>query len=516
MSPSFPKSGKTIVSLSVAAVVLYSLAILAFSCSETPIVCGEIDSYMLPILSIQYRGSLSMNEGDLERARQEFPELYGDVYGYEDLHATKLVVGKDGNWYSLYFPVLSMACIPVKIILQLLGFSLSYCLMLTSALWYVAALLIILLVLKRPPLQKLITLLLLMCGPFFGYLHWQSGETFMLSCVIISLVFWVNDRHRPAGFFVSLAGMINPTIMVLGAGIILHYLISACGRNRNLSRLIRSEWKNALKLVLCFLPSLIPFIVNAICTGRLNSTFGDGMLDDYGKRYIAYFFDLNFGYFTFFPVAFVMFLFFTLSRLLKRDWKSLCYAFAFLGTTAAFSLKDHINCGMVCLSRYGFWTVPIMLMYLSTEVPLFISGKRSRRLYYVLISLSLFVSSVVTAICILSDQGTNYRYFSRVAEMVLEREPGLYNPYYATFIARTQHIDGGYSYEGPVVYFDGAEARKILVTPGTAHQLTHMLTGDEESMAYLASKVDEAARRSDCYCYININPGSGVLLYAAK
>jgi hypothetical protein len=43
---------------------------------------------------------------------------------------------------------------------------------------------------------------------------------------------------------------------------------------------------------------------------------------------------------------------------------------------------------------------------------------------------------------------------SPLAKIILDKYPALYNPYPYTFVSRVDHVDGGYYYNQPVVYYN--------------------------------------------------------------
>ena len=77
----------------------------------------EIDSYVLPIVSIQHRGSIIMQQQDIDQAKIDFPDLYFGVNNYDTLRLSRLRKIDDNHWVSFYFPVYAIVCLPVKLIL---------------------------------------------------------------------------------------------------------------------------------------------------------------------------------------------------------------------------------------------------------------------------------------------------------------------------------------------------------------------------------------------------------------
>lgn len=60
----------------------------------------------------------------------------------------------------------------------------------------------------------------------------------------------------------------------------------------------------------------------------------------------------------------------------------------------------------------------------------------------------------------------NYVRWTPIAQYVLDHAPALYNPLGSTFNSRLNNIDGGYSYDTPLIYWDSRNGRikKILAS----------------------------------------------------
>lgn len=117
------KSGKVVYKNKIFVNIFLYSAILFYLCFllaryNEQMTYYEIDSYALPMISIQYRGSLLMDPNDLKIAQIDFPNLYDGINSYDDLRSSKLAVTTDGQWKSAYFPIYSMICIPMKLLLQ--------------------------------------------------------------------------------------------------------------------------------------------------------------------------------------------------------------------------------------------------------------------------------------------------------------------------------------------------------------------------------------------------------------
>lgn len=486
------------------------MLLLKITLTPTPII-GEISTYMLPTISIEQRMSLFVNQSDIDKAVIDFPDVFRNVKTFNDLPASKLVVVGNNKWISYYFPTYSIAALPIKLFLKTIRVNQSDTFLLTNLLFYILALLIVYYKLKAPRKNVFLIILLLVCSPIILYTKtWSSAESFIFSLVVMSLTFFSNKEYKKAGILVSLAGSLNPTIMVYGAIIIVSYFIDIYTDNEkcNILMLIKKKFTDIILFGLCFIPSIIPFIFNYIVIGKLNPTMDMGTTNGIWQRFFAYLFDLNLGFLPFIPIVLIMFIVLNIIGIYKKNVQSVLYFISLFGTVLAYSVASHINSGMTGISRYGSWSLPIMIFFITTVGYTFIKKDSLNKIFTVLIYLSSLISMTV-----IITFGTHYLYHNAIATAVLNNTPQLYNPFYATFMSRTEHIDGDYTYTKPVIYTDDDNnIRKILVTSDTIDELTNMVKGDNKSLEILKNKVDKIKDKKG-YNYINIPKSSDCNLF---
>lgn len=116
-------------------IVMVGVMILIILCSViVDSSCMEGDSYMLPIESLQHRGSIVITQEDIDYARDDMPYFYGNVYTYNDLRSAKLCQIDENHWLAWYFPLYAMLCLPMKLVLQLAGLDQHYAFTFTNGL----------------------------------------------------------------------------------------------------------------------------------------------------------------------------------------------------------------------------------------------------------------------------------------------------------------------------------------------------------------------------------------------
>ena len=477
---------------------------------------AESPSYVLPVIAIENRLSYFINQSDIDAARIAFPRTWGNVYEFGDLFSSKLKVADDGRWYSFYFITYSVACIPMHLLFKVVGIDQMLAFPITNLILYSASLLVVYFLLNRSLKIKLITILLLICNPIVFYMNWVSMEVFLFSMVVMAFVFFSNNAYKRAGLFISIAGSMNVTIMVCGIAMILHYFITMIIQYKSIISLVKNKWKDIILYACCFLPGLLPFVLglSAVTTDTLGTAIAGNNMSGTVSRAIAYLLDLNFGLLPYFTITLLMYICTTVYGLFKRDYSTLCYLIAFFGTIFAFSLMTHINSGMTGIARYNAWVSPIMIFYVAVHGIELIGNKELLKysvLTYFGAGLTLFI------ICMYLDTNAVFRgsvnHHMPVAKLVLNNVPQLYNPLYSTFVSRTLHIDGGYTYTEPVLYTDiEGNIRKILVTPENAMQLHEMVFGNDVGINFIEDQIRSISQRRG-YQYINIPRYSDILLY---
>ena len=475
---------------------------------------AESPSYVLPTIAMVNRLSYSINQSDIDAARVSFPKTWSHVFGFDDLYGSKLVIARDGRWYSFYFITYSIICIPLYLLFRLFGIDQMLAFPITNLLIYIFSLLVVYLFLDRSYRRKLVTIMLLVCNPIIFYINWVSAEVFMFSMIVISLVFFSNNAYKRAGLFISIAGSMNVTIMVCGLAMILHYFIFMKIKYRTYLSLIKNKWKDIVLYACCFLPGIIPtlFGLSAFTMSTLGSALTSNSESNTISRVFAYLFDLNFGLLPYFAIALTLYFCISVYGLFRKDYSTVCYLLAFVGTIFAYSLMTHINSGMTGIARYNAWVNPIMIFYFSIH-GIELMGEKVKRKY----DLLTLMSAGLTAMIVLLYSASNavffgsLRYNMPIARLVLDNAPQFYNPLYSTFLSRTDHVDS-YLYTSPVIYMDSEGIiRKILVTPDTVAQLYSMVLSNDDGMRFIDDKVQSISNKSG-YQYINIPRYSSIIL----
>ena len=495
--------------LSKGCIVLFSLVSMLLATMTPTVPIGESANYMLATISLENRLSLYFTDADVAQAKVDFPEHYDFIDSC--YHSERTWTAPDGRKHCYYFSVYSLLCIPAKHLLSGLGLNQSYAFAVTNVLLYVLALWVVYFYLRGDRKAVLLAIVLLACSPTLLYYFWPGSEICIFALLVISLVGFANHHHKMAALFVSIAGMMNVTVMAYGAMIIVDYFLRL---RRGSPRDGKSEWPSAFKdnrgntflLALCFVPCLIPFLYNYAQFGVLTlAAPGVFRGAGYAGRFMAYLTDLNFGILPYFPVCLALLAAGVIYALCRRKFGWLILPAAFVLTMSAYCVNFHINCGMTGIHRYNAWAFALMVFALIGGVSALADRPRLKKCVYGLLMVSALLTAYTVWIVRTSPTGMIYTEMGPMAAAVLDRFPQWYAPQPATFISRVTHVDGGYVYDEPVIYFnEEGYARKMLVTPETAAWVFDQVDCGAADRAVLQAQVDKA-RRGSGFQYINLN-----------
>lgn len=468
----------------------------------------EIDSYALPVISLQYRASIIMNQDDLEKAQTDFPTLYTGINSYDDLRSSKLVKIDDNRWLSYYFPVYAIICMPMKLLLQFFHLDQSKTFVLTNVLIYLFTLWYFIKHIQKKFNHKFLILLFLIINPMFYYLQYIGGEPVMFSLVILSIIFWEKRKYKLAAFLISITSMMNPTVMGIGIVMFIEYCVQYIKINKE-NIFHKKGIIETIKLCCCYIPSLIPFITNLILIGKLNPTMGGGTSSGWTSRVLAYFFDLNLGIASISFLLVILFLVAFIYSILCKNQQMFFEALAVIFTVMCFSLMIHINCGMLNSARYVIWIYPVVIF---TIIPLFngIAQKINKFIQIGIILLCLFVQSFV----FVYNRGYSYLEFNRLSKKILNNYPQFYISWCdSTFKSRTEHIDGAYDIDRPVIYVDETtqEIRKILYrnTEEDRQYLQNSIKSEDDTeLKIILAEIGK--HKDESFHYYNIDKNSNI------
>lgn len=474
--------------LCIIALIGYTVFMLAFSWFG-PVFYAEIDSNTLPVISLQYRGSVTANSSDLIHAKEDFPNLYADVNSYDDLRSAKLQITKDGEWLPYYFPIYPLLCIPMKIVLSILElnqertFFITNTLLLSGALWFLY------LKWKVTYIQKLVAILMLAISPIIYYNNYINYEVFIFSMLIIGMVSYYNGNRKVSAVSVSLAAMPNSAVAAIGLVMIAEYLVKIICyiKQQSISLAVRQYGRETALYALCFTPCLIPFAVQKHYLQH--DTFSAmAQTNHLIERFLTYIFDPTLGFTLFAPISLVLCLLTLIFSVIHKRYQAVWFFAMFVAVILAFSLMPHINCAVIFCARYVAWSyalIPIFIVAYGVDT-------LKRKYTEVLLSGLAIGSSFILLVWNGPTLTHSYEY-TPLAQVVMKVMPSIYNQYSATFYCRTLHIDGAYDVKEPAYYTDEdtGQIYKLIYKAdnGQIERVLSEVTGDEDTISYLTKQL---------------------------
>ena len=457
---------------------------------------GEWDDYSLPAVSIITDQNIDITENDIMHFKMIFPEWSQ----YIDNYSLSGYVTKSGGEMPWYFPTYSIACIPFIFILSFLGLPAIYAFAFTNLACLMAMLLTVYCGLQINDKKKLLLIGTLSINPIIFYLGWISAEVFIYAMLGITMVCWYNQWYKRAALFVSIAGMLNPVIMIWGVVMIAEYLIflfKTYGPYKTIKDFIYKNIKRLIIYGTCYIISLIPLIYNYYNTGYINLTASYSgftqSTETILSRFKAYLLDFNFGYLPYYSILLIISILLILAAIRRRHIKYLEWMCTFFATIYLYSIMTHINSGASGIARYNAWGAAILIFC----VILWFDRILYSAVCIKIVSLLFVVGMVLTGTIVFTYGPFNaskvpHTDMTPIARYALDNVPYIYNPLHSTFNSRVNHIDGGYNYQTPIIYTDSnGYIRKILALDKDKKYLRDTCMILSEDTSWLDNELDK-------------------------
>ena len=463
---------------------------------------GEFDDYTVMTASLLNDKNFTISNADIEYAKSLFPRW---AYFYENYAQFSPYQALNGDALAWYAPTYSLFCIPFVGLLKIMLITPEYGFLLANLFILCTALFLVYRKLEIHDGMKFILILALSINPILLLLDWAGAEVFIYSALIISVTYWTEREYNKAALFCAIAGTMNIVVMVWGMVMIMWFLKEIYQKREVGDNVIVCFAKKAKQILLygsCYIIGILPCLYNYSQIGYINLS-GAGMSDfniySIMSRFLAYLFDLNFGFFPYFTVILLLDILIIIKSVFqKRFSRHLALFISMCGIMFGYSIMFHINCGMDGIARYNAWNSVFLIFTAVYGVHELFENKKVKNFLMTLITIGIFGTFLVTQ----SVFHCSYIEWLPVASYVLDTFPHLYNPLYSTFNSRTSHIDGGYTYECPIVYFDKAGyARKVLVDEESISEVKNRLRGNEEDLLWLESKLNDVTHEQ----YISID-----------
>lgn len=476
--------------------ITFCIILLIYNSVNIPIPAGEWDDYSLPIASIMNGNGFGISASDIETYKKIFPEWAEYIDGY----SLSPFMTKDGAQMSWYFPVYAIVCIPFILLLQAIDLPTIFSFHYTNITLLMVSLIMVWKDLHIGEKRKALLIALLSANPIIFYIGWPSAEVLIYSALVAAFVSWYNQWYRRAAIFVSIAGMLNPTIMSIGFFMIAEYLFALLkSKNKEISwkNFLKDEWRRVVGYGCCYIVGLVPMAYNYYHTGHINLTASaEWFVPENEKtldRFISYLFDLNYGILPYFCVLLIIAIILCIPAVLRRRWRYLEWTIVFSVNVYLYSIFHHINSGMDGIARYNAWGIVPLLFAVCLFYDQVLSSQRVINCIKTALMLGICLTGIIVFVYNPYKASNTFCFaFTPIAKGVLDNIPYLYNPLPSTFHCRTSHIDGGYFYKLPIIYFDEDMcARKILLDSSDAETLRYELSGNAADMAWLDAEADK-------------------------
>ena len=478
--------------------IFFCIFMLIICSLHVPEPIGEWDDYSLPIASIFNDHNFGITQEDVIVYKQIFPHWSEYIDSYQlSGYMTKSGSGE----MAWYFPTYGMVCIPMVLTLQLLKLPAVFAFPYTNLAVLMISLIFVFKYLKATEGKKLLLILLLSVNPIVFYISWTSAEVFIYSMLVIGLTSWYNKWYKSAAVFISVAGMVNPTIMSIGIIMIIEYMIKLLkqkNKTEKWNKYIRRIFPQVVGYGCCYIIGVVPMVYNYYNIGYINLTASAGFMqgtESILARCIAYLFDLNFGLLPYYPILMVIGLIFLMCAVAKRNISYIEWIATFFLNLVLYSVMVHINCGMSGIARYNVWGVLPLIFAVVGYGDEIVERKSFINAVEVALGCGIaLVGAIVMNYNPYLAANVHYMSMTPVAEWALDYFPALYNPLYSTFNSRTTHQNGGYRYadELPIVYSaEDGYVRKILALAANKEEILTTCISRNESNDWLANRIDE-------------------------
>lgn len=293
-----------------------------------------------------------------------YKKIFPEWAGYIDRYILSPFLTKGGAQMPWYFPVYAIACIPVTLLLQAMDMPTIFAFHYTNITFLILSLIMVWKCMHISEKRKAFLIALLSVNPIIFYIGWPSAEVFIYSALVAAFVSWYNRWYMRAAIFVSIAGMLNPTIMSIGFFMIAEYFWGLLkSRNKEIpwKEFLKNEWRGIVEYGCCYVIGLVPMAYNYYHTGHINLTASAGWHipenENTLDRFLSYLFDLNYGILPYFCVLLIIAILLCIPAVLHRKWRYIGWFIAFAVNVYFYSIFHHINSGMDGITRYNAWGI---------------------------------------------------------------------------------------------------------------------------------------------------------------
>jgi hypothetical protein len=457
-----------------------SLALLTWMCVRTPVAVGDAGEYLLTVEALANHGTPDVRAADaasLGAMAARWPLEGGFAPLWEETR-----ISRQGQAYTRHFWAYSLAVLPAKTVLRLVGGNELRAAQITNAACLLAALSFVLLL---PWLDRRMALwwtLLSLVGPPAWLCVWPHPEVFTCALVTVAVACAWGGRFVLATAALAIASTQNAPLAPLAGALAVLAAI----------RPPRTARQAALALV-AFLPALSPplFYMAHFGTPSLilveSASFTSISLSKAADLLV----DLNMGLLPYVPgVVVLAAVALVAARGQDRLRAAGCGAGFLFGALGA-SAGVVWNFGTSGPSRYAVWLSPFLI-----AAAAHLATKRWGR---AALSAALAAQAAVVATRLPTWGEDDHKRHSYAATFVLRRWPALYSPHEHIFLDRTPAL----YQDGPHVFRDGATCRKALAQKRHAEALAAACGPLPEQFVAWSREIARAGVGRDSWRYVD-------------
>jgi hypothetical protein len=426
--------------------------------SERPRALGDAGEYLLMTESLFNHWTPDLRSEDVPSlmARPAGPRIEGSFGSFYRVYQPD----RTDRAYCVHFWAYSLFAVPAKAVLRWLGKNEFKAFQITNAVLFLTAVFRARGSGGKRSVSGVALAGLLLLSPAATFVLWPHPEAFSCALVVLSLVFWREERTTAAVAMAALASVQNAPLVLLAA-----YLWWDTARTTARSR--GAGHQALLGPTLALLPGAWPFAFYLGHFGHLSlltESGAAGLAHASLRKTLELFCDLNLGMLPYVPLALLGAIAAPVVQVATgRRARPLLELWAVL-LVMAFMCSTSINWnhGTSGPSRYTIWMLPLVFAIFVSMLEPGVAKERVRRAFSVLAVLALGLQALTVIARGGLDPRLDYLRQSYLAAFVLERAPELYNPSPEIFVERTLGEEVAIFGQTAVVYAPLGRCRKAL------------------------------------------------------
>lgn len=412
-------------------------------------------SYFVLFPPVNYGGDIAEYYGITESLKNHFG--YNLTFEDRKILETKLqkayfedpsyyILGVDNHRYPVHFVAYSTLVTPIRLLIEYLNLNSLIALSLTNLLIFTVVNFLIIKNFLHNHFQKIGFIIIAYLSPLIYFIIWPGPDIFYTALLLLSIFLFFKAKFFLSALVVALASWHSQPLAIISLAAIVYYFITHTNLLLNHEHQIIIRSRILLGSAFLILITLVPYFYNYLIFGMLTpwTEFKDGwtQINSFGlqnislKKLFEQFFDLNIGLFWYFPIAFLVGIFYLIKSIIS-DKRFLFIPILILITAFFYQTNPAWNYGTAGFgpSRHIIFVIPFLIY-------LFIKHLKHSFISLLVIILFILAQSYILYFNgLLSPNLLNSLEHSPIAKFVIENYPNLYNPTPEIFSDRTNHRD---------------------------------------------------------------------------